>query len=163
MAMPTEREQKLVDICFAVAQHMLSSPPVGPQRRELAAEWTARQLRDCGFDTQPIGSSWGVLTVGSIARDTRMAHDAGRPLTHDMEDSVGCVGTTLAQHVGKQFAHDGNGKTYTVVEIVWDSPKDLWALAYREMGVMAATVTRDHLTFFGLNSAGRPRFHYKQP
>jgi len=28
---------------------------------EIKAEWVARQLRGCGFDTKPMGMCWGVL------------------------------------------------------------------------------------------------------
>lgn len=91
-----------------------------------------------------------------------MAHDMSEPLTHAVPDSSGMRGTTLEQHIGKHFLHDGNGKTYAIAGLAWDSPTDLWALVYREVGCNAAMVTRDHVTFFG-NRAGRPRFYHKQP
>jgi len=63
------REQELVDLCFEIGL-MLSTP--GKDRNDIPydmtkwdmekkAEWIATQLRSCGFDTRPMGSSWGVL------------------------------------------------------------------------------------------------------
>lgn len=59
-------EQKLVDIIFEVAQ--ISAYHFGcnektyfSKKREEHMEWVAKQLRDCGFNTTPSGSSWGVL------------------------------------------------------------------------------------------------------
>lgn len=62
-------EQKLVDLCFQIAL-MISTP--GKDRGDIPydltklstpekAAWVADQLRACGFDTKPVGSSWGVL------------------------------------------------------------------------------------------------------
>lgn len=52
-------EQKLIDImfqiAFAAAEHMH-----GRSMEEIAA-WVADQLRQCGFPTTPVGSSWGYL------------------------------------------------------------------------------------------------------
>ncbi len=67
--MATEREQKLVDICFQIGL-MMSSP--GKDRSdqpydfskwtiEEKTEWIAKTLRECGFPTKPCGSLWGVL------------------------------------------------------------------------------------------------------
>lgn len=56
------REQQLVDICFQIGL-MISDPKYGFQNMstETRAEWIADQLRACGFDTVPVGASWGVL------------------------------------------------------------------------------------------------------
>lgn len=54
------REQKLVDLLFKFtivsAQHMH-----GRTSGDIAA-WVRANLDACGFKTQPIGSSWGVLS-----------------------------------------------------------------------------------------------------
>jgi hypothetical protein len=64
------REQKLIDIVFEVAQasHLWNrknqdeiTSYYNEGGREKHMEWVAEQIRLCGFDTQPIGSSWGVL------------------------------------------------------------------------------------------------------
>lgn len=56
------REQKLVDICFSCAL-MISDPAYGFTKKpiEERAAWVAEQLRACGFNTVPVGMSWGVL------------------------------------------------------------------------------------------------------
>lgn len=60
------REQQLVDVCFEVAM-MLNDPKYregfSKMSNEQLAGWVAKQLKSCGFDTQPCGSSWGVLTT----------------------------------------------------------------------------------------------------
>lgn len=56
------REQKLIDIMFDMALTLRESTDwLKNADREEVAEWVAYQLRECGFDTQPMGSSWGVL------------------------------------------------------------------------------------------------------
>ena len=56
------REQKLIDIMFDIVLVLRENTDwLKNTTREEAAEWTANQLRQCGFDTQPMGASWGVL------------------------------------------------------------------------------------------------------
>lgn len=56
------REQKLIDIMFDIVMTMHDYPKSFENAtREQKAEWVAKQLRGCGFDTIPMGSSWGVL------------------------------------------------------------------------------------------------------
>jgi hypothetical protein len=63
------REQKLVDLCFEISL-MLSTPGVDRDGTPYdmtkwsigeKADWIAIQLKSCGFETKPVGSSWGVL------------------------------------------------------------------------------------------------------
>lgn len=59
-----EIAQKLIDICFLCGLTSFS----GSMQEK--AEWIARQLRLCGFDTKPVGASWGILDKeGSINDD----------------------------------------------------------------------------------------------
>jgi len=59
---PREREQKLVDICFQVAMFVQDKRfNFHKMSQEELAEWVAKQLRECGFPTRPMGCSWGVL------------------------------------------------------------------------------------------------------
>lgn len=57
-------EQELVDICFSVLMHV-TDPELNDwfikATKEQKAEWLRKQLRSCGFNTTPIGSSWGIL------------------------------------------------------------------------------------------------------
>lgn len=65
------REQKLIDIIFQIAQHSalyFTGESLTPEKqtlyynqRENHMEWVADQLRKNGFDTEPMGMSWGVL------------------------------------------------------------------------------------------------------
>lgn len=68
-----KREQELIDLCFEIGI-MISSVRInsgegnGDTKNALIsmgvekrAEWIAEQLRDRGFDTEPMGCSWGVL------------------------------------------------------------------------------------------------------
>lgn len=56
----TENEQKLVDICFSLAL-TISNQEFINMDNAAKADWVANQLRLCGFDTVPCGSSWGIL------------------------------------------------------------------------------------------------------
>jgi hypothetical protein len=62
--MSARREQQLVDICFTCVLTVLDPEYVegfAKMTQEEKAAWVARQLRSCGFDTEPVGASWGVL------------------------------------------------------------------------------------------------------
>lgn len=53
------KEQDLIDIMFQVA--LVSAEYMHGKSREEIAAWVAKQLRECGYDTEPIGASWGLL------------------------------------------------------------------------------------------------------
>lgn len=56
------QEQKLISICFQIAQIVWRRPAVFKKMdQQKFCEWVAQQLRDCGFDTEPVGASWGML------------------------------------------------------------------------------------------------------
>lgn len=59
--MSTENEQKLVDIAFELALTMHEHPWFIGKTKEQVANWVAERLAGCGFETEPCGSSWGVL------------------------------------------------------------------------------------------------------
>lgn len=55
---------KLVDICFQCVLVATddSLPKIkNAKSNKIKAEWVAEQLRNCGFDTEPMGMCWGVL------------------------------------------------------------------------------------------------------
>lgn len=63
-----EHEQKLIDIMFEVAQASYLMWRTPEERAEYYKnirdghmEWVAKQLKECGFPTVPMGASWGVL------------------------------------------------------------------------------------------------------
>jgi len=55
------KEQQLIDIMFQVALTMHNNPWFVGKSQEEVAEWVQKQLKDCGFETEPCGASWGVL------------------------------------------------------------------------------------------------------
>ena len=60
--MKRSKEQQLVDICFSIALTVKDNYKHFKKKdNEFVANWVAEQLRGCGFDTSPCGSSWGVL------------------------------------------------------------------------------------------------------
>ncbi len=54
------REQYLVDLMFSMVLTVNRGDTALKNDQEAAA-WVAKQLRLCGFDTVPVGSSWGKL------------------------------------------------------------------------------------------------------
>ena len=56
-----EDKQKLIDICFELVLVATQNKKFCKKSNEEKAAWVARQLRLCGFDTEPMGASWGVL------------------------------------------------------------------------------------------------------
>lgn len=52
--------QILIDTMFSIAMLMQSGRAKFTTQTE-CAEWVARQLRLVGFNTEPVGVSWGVL------------------------------------------------------------------------------------------------------
>lgn len=56
----TESEQRLVDIMFSIAL-LIYHKRTKPKTEDECAQWIAQQLALCGFPTQRVGSSWGVL------------------------------------------------------------------------------------------------------
>lgn len=59
-----EIAQKLINICFSCVLYATDERCFKvkyAESDEIKAEWVARQLRGCGFDTEPMGMSWGVL------------------------------------------------------------------------------------------------------
>lgn len=56
-------EQQLIDIMFQVAYTIHDNPATFEEMEvPQLMEWVAKQLRGCGFETTPMGASWGVLT-----------------------------------------------------------------------------------------------------
>jgi hypothetical protein len=55
------REQKLINICFELVMTAKDWKDFQSKSYEEIAEYVAKNLRGCGFDTEPCGSSWGVL------------------------------------------------------------------------------------------------------
>lgn len=57
--MTKTNEQKLIDIMFEIA--MVSATHMKDKSNAEIAAWVSKQLGECGFKTEPCGSSWGIL------------------------------------------------------------------------------------------------------
>jgi len=58
----TESENKLVDLCFSMvgtASDPKNQKQFGAMTHDQRMAWVAKQLKECGFPTIPIGSTWG--------------------------------------------------------------------------------------------------------
>lgn len=59
MSKEKSSEQQLIDIMFEIA--ITSAQLMHGRTNQEIAEWVSLNLKECGFPTLPIGSSWGVL------------------------------------------------------------------------------------------------------
>lgn len=62
------KEQKLIDLLFEVVLASTNDPVFCKRPRGERMAWVANNLRTAGFDTHPIGCSWGVL-VDDVFRE----------------------------------------------------------------------------------------------
>ena len=53
--------QKLIDICFEMVLTVKGSSFAKDMSRDDLANWVRENLKKMGFETEPIGLSWGVL------------------------------------------------------------------------------------------------------
>ena len=54
-------EQKFIDLMFEMVMATTNDPIFCKRPRGERMAWVANNLRDMGYDTHPIGMSWGVL------------------------------------------------------------------------------------------------------
>ena len=54
-------KQQLIDIVFQIGLVIADSKVLQGMSNEKVAQWIAQQLKECGFETKPCGSSWGIL------------------------------------------------------------------------------------------------------
>lgn len=55
-------KQNIINITFQIAFEINNNQAYFKDKsQEEVAEWVAEQLRKCGYDTVPMGLSWGVL------------------------------------------------------------------------------------------------------
>lgn len=57
----TKREQELVDIMFEVLLKTTVDEVFCKLSNEDKAKWLRNTLKNCGYPTEPMGASWGVL------------------------------------------------------------------------------------------------------
>lgn len=63
------REQKLIDLMFSMVLATSENLTFCKRPRGEKMAWVANNLRDMGFDTHPIGMSWGVLVSPSYREE----------------------------------------------------------------------------------------------
>lgn len=61
-----DREQKLVDACYAMVLAATADRVFCKKTNEEKAAWVSATLRELGFPTLPCGSKWGVLIPAKI-------------------------------------------------------------------------------------------------
>lgn len=54
-------EQKLIDLIFQMVLATTNDPVFCKRPRGERMAWVANTLREVGYDTHPIGMSWGVI------------------------------------------------------------------------------------------------------
>ena len=54
-------EQKLIDIMFQIGLMIHNNSYFKNKTNEEVCAWIRSQLEQCGFETMPLGSSWGIL------------------------------------------------------------------------------------------------------
>lgn len=55
------QQQKLIDLIFSMVIATTNDPVFCKRPRGERMAWVANNLRSMGYDTHPIGMSWGVL------------------------------------------------------------------------------------------------------
>lgn len=70
-----EENQKLIDIMFKMVLFVSSDKSFCKKPRGEKMAWVANQLRSYGFDTHPIGMSWGVLVDPTFRNHVQVITD----------------------------------------------------------------------------------------
>lgn len=65
-----EEKQKLIDLMFQMVLVTTNDPVFCKRPRGERMAWVANNLRSMGYDTHPIGSSWGVIVDKEFRKDT---------------------------------------------------------------------------------------------
>ena len=69
------REQKLIDLMFEMVLVATNDPVFCKRPRGERMAWVANNLRSMGYDTHPIGSSWGVIVDKEFRKDIPVKED----------------------------------------------------------------------------------------
>lgn len=64
-----EEKQKLIDLMFQMVLVTTNDPVFCKRPRGERMAWVANNLRSIGYDTHPIGSSWGVIVDKEFRKD----------------------------------------------------------------------------------------------
>jgi hypothetical protein len=66
------KEQKLIDLMFSMVLAASENSIFCKKPRGEKMAWVANTLREMGFDTHPIGMSWGVLVSPSFRKENKI-------------------------------------------------------------------------------------------
>lgn len=67
--MQKDEKQKLIDLMFQMVLVTTNDPVFCKRPRGERMAWVANNLREMGYDTHPIGMSWGVLVDESFRKE----------------------------------------------------------------------------------------------
>jgi hypothetical protein len=83
-------EQKFIDLIFGMVIATTNDPVFCKRPRGERMAWVANNLRDMGYDTHPIGMSWGVI-VNKEFRETTpvITKDLDNKITEDKNKTMG--------------------------------------------------------------------------
>lgn len=71
----TTKEQKLINLIFEMILVATNDPVFCKKPRGERMAWVANQLRDFGYDTHPIGMSWGRIVDKEFRETTPIIKD----------------------------------------------------------------------------------------
>jgi hypothetical protein len=74
-----EKEQELIDLMFNMVIAATNDPIFCKKPRGERMAWVANNLRDMGWDTHPIGMSWGIIVNKEFRDKTQV-------ITKDLDD-----------------------------------------------------------------------------
>lgn len=70
-----DKEQKLIDLMFSMVMASTNDPVFCKRPRGERMAWVANNLRSMGWDTHPVGMSWGVLVNEEFRKTTPIKTD----------------------------------------------------------------------------------------
>ena len=70
-----EEKQKLINLMFEMVLSTTNDPVFCKRPRGERMAWVANNLRSMGYDTHPIGSSWGVIVNPEFRKDIPIKED----------------------------------------------------------------------------------------
>lgn len=73
--MQESERQKLIDLMFNMVIVSTNDPVFCKRPRGERMAWVANNLRDMGYDTHPVGMSWGVLVNEEFRKSTPIKKD----------------------------------------------------------------------------------------
>ena len=70
-----EEKQELIDLMFQMVLVTTNDPVFCKRPRGERMAWVANNLRSMGYDTHPVGLSWGVIVNSEFRKDIPIKED----------------------------------------------------------------------------------------